>query len=191
MAKRPRSNEPIRIETHRELRGNIRRICERFNADPGLARLLLVNPVLAFEDAGVELTPELKEHIINRLRFPPKLVERLARLEAEIREELQSLGIDAALPLSAEQRAKVLFDVLKLSPVPAASGRTSTGAAPDAPAPRLDAKAYRTQHPLAAKLAEYERARQGSLLFHTRTTYEAYKAGQRQHRWLVGIRFKV
>lgn len=174
--------DPIRVETHRDLRRHIRVICRRFNSQPELARLLMVNPVFALEDAGVELTPELKEHIVSRLRFPPKLVERIAQLELELRAQFIALGIDADLPLSAEARRHVLVDVLGVPPEE-----------PDVLARRrrVRSKAFREQYPLAATLAEYERARQGALIFQPRHVYEAHKSGQRRHRWLRSISFRV
>ena len=56
---------------------------------------------------------------------------------------------------------------------------------------RTRSKAFCEQYPLAAKLAEYERARQGALIFQPRHVYEAYKSGQRRHHWLRSIRFRV
>lgn len=173
--------DPIRVETHRDLRRHIRTICRRFNSQPELARLLMVNPLFALEDAGVALTPELKEHIVDRLRFPPKLVDRIQRLEHELRAQFIVLGFDADLPLSAEARRR-LHDVI--------------GVAPEDPDPRVRrrrvrSRAFREQYPVAALLAEYERARQGALIFHPRHVYDAYKSGERRHHWLRSISFRV
>ena len=174
--------EPIRIETHRDFRRHTRAICRRFNDNPELARLVLVNPILAMEDAGVVISAEMKEHIMHRLRFPPKLEERIKRLETELAGELKALGFSPELPLSAEDRARLLHDVLKVPPEP------------EQPLQRrrlARTRTYREAYPLAAKLAEYERARQGALIFHRREIYESYKSGERRHHWLRSIRFKV
>lgn len=176
--------EPITANKERDLRKHLREICRRFNSNPDLARLVLVNPILAFQDVGVQLSPEMKQHIMDRLRFPPKLQEKIARLERELKEELAQCGVEPELPLTPERRAHLLFRVLRLE---AQHADTET---PE----RLESnrtKEYGKLHPLAAKLAEYERARQGSLIFHTREVYEDYKAGRRQHRWVKSVRFKV
>jgi len=179
---KPARYEPIRVTTHRELLKKRAAINERFNADPDLARLLMVNPIFAFEDAGVEMSQEIKDHITNRMRFPPKLVARIEQLEGELRADLDAIGIDAELPLSAEKRRHVLFDVLKVPPeIDERVKRRQL----------LRTTEFRERHPLATKLAEYERARQGALIFHRREIYEAHKSGQRRLGWLKSIRFKI
>lgn len=184
MVKKPKDFEPIVIGTHRDLRKNIRNISKRFNENPDLARLLIVNPILAFKDVGVQMSPKVKQHIIDRLRFPSLLQERKVKLEAGLKEDLSKLNISCKLPLTAELRAVLFFRVLKLTPLQADTGDKT----------RLESnrtRSYARQHPIVAKLADYERARQGALIFHTRKTYESYKAGRRQHRWLKSIRFKI
>lgn len=184
MAKSTPYFEPILAHTEREMRKNIREISTRLNNNPDLARLVFVNPILAFEDVGVQLSPEMKRHIMDRIRFPPKLKEKIARLEQELKDELAQLHVKAELPLTPERRAELLFKVLQVQPLD-----------PDkANAARLESnrtKEYKRLHPLIAKLAEYERSRQGSLIFHPRERYEDYKAGRRKHRWIKSVRFKV
>lgn len=175
--------EPLVLNTHRDLVGNIREICLRLNENPDLARLVLVNPVLAFEDAGVQMTPEIKEHIIQAIRFPPALQEKLDQLELELHDELKALGLSYRLPLTAEQRSHVLFDVLKLERVETTAEDSGIGS--------REARALRKQHPLAAKLVAYERARQGRLIFYPREVYETYKSGLKRHNWIKSVKFKV
>lgn len=184
MAEKPSRDEPIRVETHRDLRKNIRAVSTRFNDNPELARLLLVNPILALEDVGVEMTREMKDHIMDSLRFPKRLVEKKERLEAELRAELQELGLPAEFPLTAEARAHLLFTVLKLPPLP------EDACSPDQIESRR-ARFYARRHPLVAKLADYERARQGAAVFRSKEQYEAYKSGQKRHNWVKSVRFNV
>jgi hypothetical protein len=176
--------ERLSLNTERDLRNNIRNICQRLNDTPELARMLLVNPVLALEDAGVEMTPEVKQHIIDALRFPASLQKRRAELEVELGDELAALGVNYKLPLTQEQRAHLLFHVLKLEPheesYEAVDKLTSK-----------EARALSRQHPLAAKLAEYERARQGRQIFYPREVYETYKAGLKRHNWIKSVKFNV
>ena len=179
-----RRHEPLTLRTERDLRQNIRSISQRLNDMPDLARMLLVNPILALEDAGVQMSPEVKKHVMDALRFPPALVERRARLEAELRDELAAHGVEHKLPLTPEQRAHLLFDVLRLEPRGAA-GRAAGGVT------SKEARAYARRHPLVAKLAEYERARQGRLIFYPREVYETYKAGLKRQQWIKSVKFKV
>lgn len=176
--------EPLTIETHRDLRKNMRTICEMLNENPDQARLLLANPILALEDLGVRMSADVKEHILQSLRFPPSLVERKERLEAELRDELDALGVDYRLPLTESQRADLLFRVLGLEP------RKEHGEAPERITSK-QARAYRRRHELAAKLADYERARQGRMIFYPREAYEKYKAGLKRHNWIKAVTFKV
>jgi hypothetical protein len=179
-----KKHERLSLTTERDLRNNIRNICQRLNDTPDLARMLLVNPILAFEDAGIEMTPEVKQHIIDALRFPPSLQKRRAELEKELGHELVSLGVHYKLPLTQEQRAHLLFHVLKLEPKDGKLGVVNKLTS-------KQARALRRQHPLVAKLAEYERARQGRLIFYPREVYETYKAGLKRHNWIKSVRFNV
>lgn len=175
---------PISLETHRDLRKNIRAISSRFNENPELARLLLVNPILAFKDAGVDMAREIQVHIMNTLRFPKRLVEKKERLESELRKELKDLGLPAELPLSAETRAHLLFRVLKLPPL-----MQDASSLKGIESRRM--RYYSRQHPIVAKLADYERARQGGLVFRTQEQYQAYKTGEKRHHWVKSVRFKI
>lgn len=178
------TDEPIRVANERDLRKNMRAICERFNAQPELARLVFVNPVLALQDVGVQLEPEAKQHIMNALRFPPKLQKRKAELATELTEAFAREKAAVELPLSAKQRAHLLFRVLSVKPL-TADAQATEELAPE----RLGY--YAGAHPLAARLAEYERLDRGRLIFQPRETYEAYKSGQKRHRWIKAVRFKL
>jgi hypothetical protein len=190
------SLEPIRIDTHDDLIREKVRVSERMNARPDIARLVLVNPILAFEDIGVTLSPVMQRHIMHTLRFPKRLQARKERLEQELGAELASLGVKDSLPLTDEARRDLLQRVLKMEQpdqAPATPARTDdaraelAAAAPD----RLDLRQYARRHPLIAKLVAYDRVRQGGLVFYPREVYRAYKEGRKQHRWLASFRFKV
>ena len=176
--------EPIEINTHEDLEAQKVRISRRMNANPEIARLVLVNPVLAFQDVGVRLSPVVQRHIMQTLRFPKRLTERRERLEAELHRELEALDLPGELPLTPQQRAHLLFGVLKIEPLQE-----------DACQPyEIDQKrmrAYARRHPLVRKLADYDRVRQGGLVFYPKEVYKAYKEGRRQHAWLRSFRFKV
>jgi len=178
------TSDPIQVATHRDLRKHMRAICERLNAQPDIARLVFVNPILALEDVGVSLEPEAKQHIMDALRFPPKLQKRKAELAAELTEAFAREGVTAKFPLTSKQRAHLVFRTLAIAPL------AEDGQAPDSLASeRLGA--YAQAHPLAAKLAEYERLDRGRMIFQPRKTYDLYKSGQKRHRWIKSVRFKI
>lgn len=185
------------LETHRDLRANIRSISQRFNADPEIARLLLVNPLLAMEDVGIQLTPELKQHIMDALRFPQNVIERREQLELEIYDALKSLKVPYSLPLTEEQRADLVFGVLRLKLPEQRSARKKQAIQEEGESPTLPAVRSREirrlakLHPLVAKLVEYERLRQGRLIFYPREVYERYKAGFKNQGWIKSVKFKV
>ena len=83
------------------------------NANPELAPMLFVNPVLAMEEAGVKLSRPMVHHILSRLRHPPALRERREVLEASLRETLGG----TPQPNNSAWLAKTLFEKLKLQPV--------------------------------------------------------------------------
>lgn len=184
MKEDPSQPEKISVNVEQDLRKHMRKISQRLNANPEIARRLLVNPILAFQEVGIELSAEVKQHIVDALRFPPGLERRKQQLEANLREEFARIGFDASLPLKAEQRAELLFGVLKLPPLGLETARSSALAA-------NRTRAYARHHPLVAKLAEYERLRQGGLVFQPRDVYEAHKSGKRRQHWIKTVRFKV
>jgi len=174
--------EPIEVASHRDLGRHRRVINERFNNDPEMARLLLVNPIYAMEDIGVRMTPEIRDHIIETLRFPSRLKERLATLENELQTGFQEVGFAEKLPLNGEQRARLVFEVLKLQPAEPEAARAME--------PK-QLQPYSGEHELLAKLAEYERLRHGAQIFAPRAQYDAYKRGEKRHNWVRRVRFKI
>ncbi len=186
MSKRPRPapKGTIRVETERDLRRHVRAISKRLNENPDIARLVFVNPILALQDLDVELTADVKKHIMEALRFPPRLRERKAVLEQELHGDIGELGVRMRLPLSPAQRGRLLFEVLSLEPLKEDAG--SPGRLPPGRTP-----AYAELHPVVAKLAEYERVRQGSVVFQSKTSYQAFKRGEKVHAWLDRVTFDV
>jgi len=96
----PPDNTPLKIATEHELRGSIRQICRRLDANPHISQLLFVNPILVLQDVGVELSPQVREHVINALRFPPKRRARIAELEDELECHCRERGM--AWPIQSD-----------------------------------------------------------------------------------------
>ena len=92
------------------LRRLVPEILETINADPQLALRAAVNPLLALEELGYELTPKLRVEAERRIRFSSEARQELETLEREIfRHAGESFDLD-----SAEATQRVLFDKLRL-----------------------------------------------------------------------------
>lgn len=163
--------QPLKIATERDLRGNMRQICRRLDAHPALSRLIFINPILVLEDVGVELSPQVRDHIMQALRFPPKRRSRIDALRVEIRQYCDVRGL--AYPPAAHDDS------------------ASAPAAETSPAAGTPTHAIPDDATLAAKLAELARLRQGALTFFPRRTYEQFKSGEKTHRWIKSVRFGV
>jgi hypothetical protein len=104
---------PLNITTHRELLTYQGEIFARLNQDPKAAGMLLINPVLAFRDVGVEMTREIAHHVLHTIQHTPRLRKRRDALEAELSEALGE-------PPQADNPAWVsrfLFETLQLEPL--------------------------------------------------------------------------
>lgn len=175
---------PISIAVERDLKKNMRAINQLLNANPELARLVLINPILVLEDLGVTISQPVKQHIINSLRFPRKLVERRDQLATEVSAEFARLNIKQKLPLTAAQRAELVFKTLEIKPL-----RQHKTAVTHLDSNQL--QDYTGKHPLLFKLSEYERFRKGGLIFFPRHIYEQYKSGEKQLHWVKAVKFKA
>ncbi len=182
MAKRDKG--ALRIATHDELVAALPEIFRRFNANPELARLLLVNPLFVLEDLNVQLSDELQDHIRRTIGFPKGRVEEIAKERKAVRQRLAELAGDGptpAIPKTPKERADLVFDRLGVAPI---------GARPDALTVE-DLAPYRAAHPIVAMLHNLGVLERGAITFHTRGTYEAHKEGRPHHPWLVRLRFNV
>ncbi len=73
--------EVLQIESEKDLRKNMRAICQRINDQPELARLLMINPSLVLQDLNVTMTSEVKQHVMQHLSFPQKLIAKRDELK--------------------------------------------------------------------------------------------------------------
>jgi hypothetical protein len=108
------------IKSHRELAAAQQEIVNRLHANPGIARLLLVNPVCAFQDIGVKVSPEIAKHILLTLQNSAATTARREALTSSLRE---AAG-ERPQPSHPAWVAKFLFEKLKLKPL------ATTGATP-------------------------------------------------------------
>jgi hypothetical protein len=104
---------PIRINSHKELAAKQHEIVQRLERDPTLAKMLLLNPVLAFRDAGVELSPDLASHVLHTIQHSADTRARRMELESKLKQELG----ENAQPNDPAWVSKVLFEKLKVQPL--------------------------------------------------------------------------
>jgi len=88
-------------------------IANRLQAHPEAARLLIVNPVLAFADAGIKLAPAVANHVLHAIQYPPEVRAERTRLEHELRRMLGR----APRPTHPHWLAETVFDQLGVAPV--------------------------------------------------------------------------
>lgn len=105
--------EPLTINNHRGLTAHGLEINRRLNANPKLAVLLFLNPVLAMQEAGVKLNKEMSHHILSSLRHRPTMRKRREELEKKLQE---ALGV-IPQPNNSAWLARALFHMLQLQPL--------------------------------------------------------------------------
>jgi hypothetical protein len=108
------------IKSHRELAVAQQEIVNRLQANPDIARLLLINPVCAFQDIGVKVSPDIAKHILVTLQNSSETNARREALETS----LKDIAGGRPHPLDPPWVAKFLFQKLQLKPL------DTTGATP-------------------------------------------------------------
>jgi hypothetical protein len=174
----------IVINNRRELAKNVKEIARRFNANPDVAKRMLMNPIYALEEIGVTLNKDMRQHVHNTFSNPPAAQRMREALEAELRPELERLTGKAEIPATPEERAQLVFQHLKLTPFgPEAKNHE-----------RLEPRrlsSYASQHPIVKRLMEYEAVRKAGLVFLPRAIYDSYKRGEQRQEWIDSITFNV
>ena len=105
--------DPIHITTHRHLASGAAEINKRFNANPDFASLLLVNPVMAFKEVGVTVSPEIASHILHTIQFSSSVQKRHDELQKKIAD---AIG-ETPRATDPEWLSHFLFEDLKLKPL--------------------------------------------------------------------------
>jgi hypothetical protein len=119
--KPPVSKAPpvLNIDTHRGLAAAQKEIASRFQANPDIAKLLLVNPVCAFQDIGVKVSPDIASHILHTMRNSSETYARRQVLE----DGLKKVAGEAPKPSDGAWVAEFLFRKLKLKPLDTARAK--------------------------------------------------------------------
>lgn len=98
------------IDSLRDLQRLVPAIVKEINADERLALRAAANPLLALEELGYRLTPEVRTEAERRIRFAPQTIERLSQLSEAIYSYADE-RFDIESPAEIE---RVLFEKLKL-----------------------------------------------------------------------------
>lgn len=104
---------PIEINSHRELAERSQEIMARLNAEPELAAMLFINPVLAMQDVNVKLSTEIAHHVLHATQHPPETRKRRDALEEKIKKELDQ----TPQPNNPAWVSEVLFQRLNVQPL--------------------------------------------------------------------------
>lgn len=171
------------INSWDQLQAVIGDIVDALNANSALVRAAAVNPLLALEELGYELTPEARNDVEERLRFEPRQVVRRRELRALVfREAGKTFDLNEPGALY-----EVLFDDLGLSPSP-----DERGCYPPLPdtsplPPQLSyhepvedpLEVLRGRHPIMGPLLAYRRLEASKPQFATRALYAEVRQGKR------------
>lgn len=98
------------IDSLRDLQRLVPAIVKEINADERLALRAAANPLLALEELGYRLTPEVRTEAERRIRFAPQTIERLSQLSEAIYSYADE-RFDIESPAEIE---RILFEKLKL-----------------------------------------------------------------------------
>jgi hypothetical protein len=176
----PPSLTPIVVGTHREFLKHMPEIVRRLNANPQIAKLVLINPIYALEDLAVTLAPAMADHVYQTFHAPPARQARLAELEREIRADLDKLPGQPPIPTTPAERARVVFGVLGV--------RRAAGDS-DEQLDHVRLRSYAHRHPLIPKLIEHDFVSRSTFVFFPRAVYDDYKTGRVRQDWVNSVRF--
>ncbi|MEG3158889.1 hypothetical protein U1763_00070 [Sphingomonas sp. LB2R24] len=108
----PRDSKTVKVDNERQLLAMARTLKQRVEQDPEFSILLIANPVLALKAYGIELSPQMQDHVLRSLRHPKLLRERRALLESRI---YKNLG-EAPCPDDPVWFARLVFETCRLKP---------------------------------------------------------------------------
>lgn len=80
-----------KITSFEELQERVPDLLEAYGDDQELLRAAMANPVLALQEVGIELSPEVERELKLRVRFDKKDYKRMRKLEHQIFEEAGTL----------------------------------------------------------------------------------------------------
>ncbi len=106
----------IYIENEKDLKANAAKIIRRINTADCGGLLFLLNPILALDEAGVQLTPRMNRHIRTGLKYGVEDKRKIKKLEIQIaRVAKESVDVESNAEVS-----RLLFEKLKVTPLSSA-----------------------------------------------------------------------
>lgn len=175
------SEEELREVTRIEqLQKRLGDLLSRINGDRRLALAAAANPLLALEELGFRLAPEVRREIENRGRFSRRQLARREKLLGEFTRVAPGYAIEEANLLSAGEVRRLLRDILKIEP-----GRipgdldlrwTRTAANSKKAADPLDAVA--DAHPAIPTLIALRAIERKAMRFASPSIYRAIRSGE-------------
>ncbi len=187
-----------RLDSVDAVRRRVPGIVKQVNADPQLALRAAANPLLALQELGYEIPDDVQGELALLIRFDKQKIATLQKLASRIH-ELAGTPFDID---STAQLRDVLFDRLKLQPLPAtaqrlvvAPGRLAARSSQRAPSPAPDPIAVpyappgsvrrpdpleglRTSHPIIEPLLEYRAIQASAAPLASRDVYDRLKGGE-------------
>jgi hypothetical protein len=103
----------LRIDEESGLTDHRTAIASRLQAHPEAMRMLIINPVLAFQEAGVELSPAVAKHLLHTIQYPPEIRAERTTLEDQL---TAALGASPQ-PTDSAWLARTVFGQLGVAPV--------------------------------------------------------------------------
>ena len=105
--------ERLYLKSHRNLITFQAEIFQRVKDNPEEARLLVLNPVLAFAELGIQASPKMRRHILETIQHPTQVRQRRTELEEKLKEALGEMPS----PNDPEWVSRFLFKTLKIKPL--------------------------------------------------------------------------
>ena len=107
----PSGKNKTRIDSVAQLQSLTVTLLERLNADQSLARAAAVNPLLALEELGYELSPDVRQDLEERSRFTQKQIVQRRKLKEDL---ARAVGRDVDVTSPTDVR-RLLVEDLKLA----------------------------------------------------------------------------
>lgn len=178
-----------KIENFKDFHRLIPEFIKEINKNQQLAIRAAVNPLLAFEELGYDLPPEVQKKVEIFVRFRPKERKRLTELEAEIY-KTAGCTFDVDSPQEVET---VLFKTLKmrkpkemeklsaLDVIKKGAAIVNKNRNKKKKVEEVDPlEVLKEKHVVIAPLLSYRKIQAGSPGFAPRSLYEELKAGKKK-----------
>jgi hypothetical protein len=179
----------MRLDSWEQARREVPAILEKINADPALALAAAANPLLALEELGYDLAPNVRKEFADRIRFGAKAFEERTVLRDKIFKHAgHPFDLDAPKELHA-----VLFNELKiergkkgdappltveqLAVLCAARGVPVTSETKKQPRPHDLLRQFEGNHPIVAPLIRYREIESSQPPFASAATYDRVRRG--------------